>query len=312
MSENFNFDKIYFMSIIRFSECPSCKSVDIEEVFQVTDYTVSHENYGIFHCKSCGFRFTQNIPDSENIGKYYKAESYISHTDSHKGLINKLYHFARTIMLSKKYHSIKNVTGKTTGKLLDIGAGTGYFDDYMHQKGFSVTGVEVDEDARRMAKENFGLEFHSMDFVYQLSDKQFDVITMWHVLEHVHDLDGYMKQISKTLNDDGTVVFALPNYTSFDGHHYKNIWAGYDVPRHLWHFSPDFFKKFTDKYGFEIIKIKQLPFDGIYLSLLSEKYKQNGFWFLAGSFWGFLSYLTGLFTTKKGSSLVYFLRKRKA
>ena len=298
------------MSVIRFSECPFCKSIEIEEVFKVKDYTVSQETYAVFYCKSCGFRFTQNIPDRENIGKYYKAESYISHTDSHKGIINKLYHFARKIMLNKKYRAIKNVTGKTSGELLDIGAGTGYFDNHMQQKGCTVTGIEVDEDARKVAKNNFGLEFKTMDFVYQLPEKQFDIVTMWHVLEHVHDLDGYLKQIAKTLKDNGTAVFALPNYTSFDGSHYKNIWAGYDVPRHLWHFSPDFFEKFAAYYDFEIIKIKQLPFDGIYLSLLSEKYKQNGLWFFAGGFWGFISYLSGLLNTRKGSSLIYFLKKK--
>ena len=301
--------KIIFMPTQHFSECPFCNSTDIERVFEVKDYTVSQEEYGIFHCNQCGFRFTQDIPKIENIGKYYKAESYISHTDSHKGIINKLYHLARKIMLNKKYRAIKKVTGKNAGNLLDIGAGTGYFDNYMKQKGFTVTGVEVDKDARQMAKNNFGLEFKSMDFVYELPEKHFDIITMWHVLEHVHDLDGYFKQISKTIKDDGRVVFALPNYTSFDGNHYKNIWAGYDVPRHLWHFSPDFFKKFVKHYGFEIIKIKQLPFDGIYLSLLSEKYKQNKFWFVAGSFWGFLSFISGLFNTHKGSSLIYFIKK---
>jgi len=302
--------KINIMPVIHFSECPFCKSRDIENIFSVKDYTVSNEDYAIIHCKSCGFRFTQDIPDRESIGKYYKAESYISHTDSHKGIINKLYHFARKIMLGKKYRLIKNFTGRTTGELLDIGAGTGYFDNYMNQKGFSITGIEADEDARKVAKESFNLEFKTIDFVYRLPEKQFDIITLWHVLEHVHDLDGYMKQISKTLKDDGTAVIALPNFTSFDGKHYKNRWAGYDVPRHLWHFSPDFFSMFADHYGFDIIKTKQLPLDGIYLSFLTEKSKQNKLWFIAGSFWGFISYLAGLFATKKGSSIIYFLKKK--
>ncbi|HIE16216.1 MAG TPA: methyltransferase domain-containing protein, partial [Bacteroidales bacterium] len=238
------------MSIIRFQACPFCKSNDIKEVLIVKDYTVSGENYPIFHCRACGFRFTQNIPDSNTIGKYYKADDYISHSDSHKGIINKLYHFARKIMLNKKYKMIKNVTGKTSGALLDIGSGTGYFDNFMQQKGFSVTGIEINETARNKAKTRFNLTFKTPDFIYQLPEKHFDIITMWHVLEHVHDFNGYLKQISLALKDDGTVIFALPNYTSYDGVHYKGKWAGYDVPRHLWHFSPVFFEQFAKHYGF--------------------------------------------------------------
>ncbi len=298
------------MSTIHFSECPFCKSKNLEPVFQVKDFTVSNEMYSIIHCDNCRFRFTQDIPDLESIGKYYKAESYVSHTDSKKGIINKLYHTARKIMLNKKYKHIRNITRLSSGNLLDIGAGTGYFANHMQQKGFTVTGIEIDSDARQMAKNNFGLELKPNTFVYELPEKQFDIVTMWHVLEHIHDLDGYMQQISKTLKDDGTIVFALPNYTSFDGKHYNNLWAGYDSPRHLWHFSPDFFRGFASHYGFEIVKIKQLPFDGIYLSLLTEKNKNNPLALFSGAFWGTISYFSGLFNTEKGSSLIYFLKKK--
>lgn len=298
------------MSTIHFSECPFCKSKNLESVFQVKDFTVSNEMYSIVHCNDCCFRFTQDIPNMENIGKYYKAESYVSHTDSKKGFINKLYHTARKIMLNIKYKHIKKIARLTSGNLLDIGAGTGYFVNHMQQKGFSVTGVEIDSDARQMANNNFGLELKPNTFVYQLPAKQFDIVTMWHVLEHIHDLNGYMQQISKTLKNDGTVVFALPNFTSFDGKHYSNLWAGYDTPRHLWHFSPDFFRGFANHYGFEIIKIKQLPFDGFYLSLLTEKNKANPLALLSGVFWGTISYFSGLFNTEKGSSLIYFLKKK--
>ena len=295
------------MELNHYDVCPFCGSSNIKKVFAVKDFLVSGKEFEIWHCENCGFRFTQNVPKLEDIGVYYKSEEYVSHSDTKKGLVYKLYHLARNYMLSRKYNYIKNTARKTEGSLLDIGAGTGYFVNFMKTKGFHVSGIEVDSDAREVAKEKFGLELLPAKEVYSLPEEEFDVVTMWHVLEHIHDLDGYMGKILSALKKDGVFVCALPNFKSFDGEYYKKDWAAYDVPRHLWHFSPDFFYQFAAKYGFEIVATKPMPLDAVYISILSEKIKGNGT--VSGLIKGGIFMLKSLFNKNRASSIIYFLKK---
>ncbi len=296
------------MSTIHYDKCPFCNSKHIKKVFDARDFLISHNKFEIWHCDNCGFRFTQDVPSPEDIGSYYKSEEYISHSDTKKGLMNKLYHTARNYMLSRKYSYIKNTASKSEGKLLDIGAGTGYFVNYMSGKGYETEGIEVDENARQVAKNNFGVELSGIDKVYSLQENNYDIITMWHVLEHIHDLDGYMQQIYKSLKQDGVFVCALPNFNSFDSEHYKENWAAYDVPRHLWHFSPDFFPQFAAKYNFEVLTMKPMPLDAVYISLLSEKIKEGST--LAGLLKGGIFFAKSFFNQNKASSIIYFLGKK--
>ncbi len=295
------------MDIIHYNECPFCASSNIKKIFACKDFLVKGSFFDIYKCDNCGFRFTQDIPSLEKIGEYYKSEAYVSHSDSKKGILNKLYHIARNYMLGRKFSHIKSVTGKNSGKVLDIGAGTGYFVNYMKEKGFSPEGVELDEDARKVAKNNFGIELKPIHNIYNLPEKEFDIITMWHVLEHIHDLDGYMKSINHTLKEDGWFVCALPNFTSYDAAHYGKHWAAYDVPRHLWHFSPDFFMQFAAHYGFEVITMRAMPLDAVYISLLSQKIEGKSI--IAGFLKGGIFFLKSLFNTKRASSIIYFLKK---
>jgi 2-polyprenyl-3-methyl-5-hydroxy-6-metoxy-1,4-benzoquinol methylase len=211
-------------------------------------------------------------------------------------------------MLNRKYKHIISVSGKKSGELLDIGAGTGYFVNYMNNKGFEAEGIEVDNDARLVAKENFGIELKSADAVYDLEKEKYDIITMWHVLEHIHDLNGYMQKIREALKPGGIFVCALPNFTSFDASHYRNNWAAYDVPRHLWHFSPQFFYNFAGAHFFEVIKKAPMPLDAIYISLLSEKIKKGSIiaGFIKGGWFAFKSF----FKKDKASSIIYFMIKK--
>jgi 2-polyprenyl-3-methyl-5-hydroxy-6-metoxy-1,4-benzoquinol methylase len=296
------------MNTVHYDKCPFCSSENIAKVFEVEDFLVSHKKFEIWHCNNCGLRFTQYVPSLDDIGSYYKSEEYISHSDTKQGLLNKLYHIARNYMLSRKYSYIKNTAAKSGGKLLDIGAGTGYFANYMLNKGYEVEGIEVDSEARKVAKKNFGIELQGIEKVYSLPENNYDVITMWHVLEHIHDLDGYMMQIYNALRQDGVFVCAVPNFTSFDAEHYKNNWAAYDVPRHLWHFSPEFFYQFAAKYNFEVFTAKPMPLDAVYISLLSEKIKKGSA--IAGFMKGGIFFTKSLFNKNKASSIIYFLSKR--
>jgi len=260
-------------SPISYTACPVCNSTEIHKVLEAKDYTVSQDSFEIWHCKLCNFRFTQHIPNASNIGPYYQSANYVSHSDTQEGLIHKIYHFVRTYTLKQKLGLIKKALGKSTGDLLDVGAGTGAFAKTMKDAGFTVTGLEPDETARKNALDKNGLTLLSPENLYQFPANSFDVITMWHVLEHVHDLHGYLEKYHAILRQDGKLIIAVPNYTSYDAQVYQQYWAAYDVPRHLYHFSPESMATLAKKKGFQINTYKPMWFDSIYVAMLSEQYK---------------------------------------
>lgn len=294
-------------SIIRYTNCPVCNSASVNYALSAKDYTVSQKQFEIWQCSECRFRFTQNIPTASNIGQYYQSENYISHTNTNKGLVNQLYHRIRSITLRQKKKLIQASTNKTTGSLLDVGAGTGAFAAYIRSSGWQLTGLEPDETARRIAKETNGISLLPSDQLFQLPTENYDAITLWHVLEHVHDLHEYMMQFRKLLKPGGRLLIAVPNYTSKDAEIYQNYWAAYDVPRHLYHFSPDAMRQLIKQHGLVLQTIKPMWFDSFYVSMLSEKYKAGKTSLLKGAWNGFRSNVNTLFNKERCSSLIYVI-----
>jgi len=300
-------------SIVHYTHCPACNSSSINPVLTTKDYSVSRKSFSIWECTDCTLRFTQDIPDINSIGQYYKSENYISHTNTAAGTINHLYQIVRRTTLRQKRKLLCKVTGRKTGTLLDVGSGTGAFVSEMKQGGWTVTGLEPDEDARKVAKASFDCDLKTIDELFHLPENAFDVITLWHVLEHVHDLHVYLQQLKKLLKHDGRLVIAVPNYTSFDASVYKEYWAAYDVPRHLYHFSPLSMKLLVGKNAMRIVKYKPMWFDSFYVSFLSSKYKnargnkQGRTNWLAASWNGFVSNVEALFDKKKCSSVIYII-----
>jgi len=297
------------MNIIAYNHCPLCNSERIQKQIEAQDFSISGELFEIYSCNECGFYFTQNHPDEADIAPYYQSEDYISHSDTSKGLINTIYHWVRKIMLNRKYRLIKRENPNK--KLLDIGCGTGYFLDYMQKKNYEVYGVEKEKNAREFAINNFNIPVTSPDnFLSQKQNKQYDIITYWHVLEHIQNFNEYLKSTHNKLNKDGILIIALPNHKSYDAKYYKQYWAGYDVPRHLWHFEPDTLKKLIKNHGFKIRKLKKLPFDSFYNALLSEKYQRNKLVLVSGFFIGLFSYITSIFNLKRAGSVIYVCEKK--
>lgn len=293
------------MSFIYHNVCPICGASDTNKVLTAKDHTVSGEMFDIIHCNHCSGRFTQQAPDNEEIGRYYQSQEYISHSETRKGLINRLYHSVRKITLRSKQNWVKASTGLKQGSLLDIGCGTGAFLHYMKQTGWEVTGLEPDENARHNAKTLYNIVPRPSAELFTLPAQQFDAITMWHVLEHVHALHDYLKQIRILLKPGGTLLIAVPNYTSPDAAHYGEHWAAYDVPRHLYHFSPASMEVLLKAHDIRIVRKHPMVFDGFYVSLLSEKYKTGRSNLLAGFLHGFASYRKGLKNVDRCSSVVY-------
>lgn len=275
----------------------------------VTDHSISQEDFDLFRCDSCRFTFTQDIPDQEHIGNYYKGADYISHSDSRKGLVNKLYHRARSIMLDRKYKLIKKYTPGR--RHLDYGTGTGYFLQYMKKRGYQVSGVEIDAETRTYAQQLFGLEIDTPDNLLADTRRQiYDSISMWHVLEHIEQPHRLLSQMHRLLDDEGYLFVAVPNHVSTDGKKYKEHWAGYDVPRHLWHFEPDTMQKMAQKNGFTVVAKQSMPFDPYYNSLLSERYRKAALSLVRGGLTGLVNTFASLGNTDRSSSLIYILKKQ--
>ncbi len=298
------------MSKIHHDKCPVCGSNNFSPFIESNDFSTSHEDYNICKCTDCSFAFTQDIPNQENIGSYYKSENYVSHSNTKKGMMFKIYHLVRNYMLKSKQKTVENNTGIKNGKILDIGTGTGFFSNQMQKAGWDVSAIEQDKDAREFAKREFNLDVLPPSDFYNLNEKSFDVVSMWHVLEHVHDLDGYLKTIHKILSENGHFVAAVPNYKSYDAKHYKKYWAAYDLPIHLWHFSPSSIKLLVEKYGFKLVAKKGMPFDSFYVSMLSETYKGSSLGFVRGAFHGFISWIKSLSNTDNYSSVIYIFKKQ--
>ena len=294
---------------INYTTCPVCGSPSVSKLIRAKDHTVSGESFDIFHCANCQLRFTQDVPDQNSIGKYYKSENYISHTNTSKGFINRIYQVVRRRSNRQKRRLIEKFTKIKKGSLLDVGSGTGFFAAEMKSAGWQVTGLEPDADARKIAEEINSIQLAPSEELFNLSPHQFDAITLWHVLEHVHDLKNYIQQFKSLLKDEGKLFVAAPNYSSLDAQVYKEYWAAYDVPRHLYHFTPHTIQHLMKGEGLKVIDIKPMWYDSFYVSLLSSKYK-NGSTNLPAAVWtGLRSNLNAMGDIKKCSSLIYVISK---
>jgi len=298
------------MNKLTINTCPLCGGTHLVKKMTCTDFYASGEQFDLLQCENCGFQFTQGFPVEKEIGKYYETPDYISHSDTKKGMMNELYHLVRSRMLQKKAQLINNITGKTSGKILDIGTGTGYFSHTMQQKGWQVEAIEKSAQARSFAKKNFNLDIKDDSGLNDFSSGSFDVITLWHVMEHLEHLNETWERLHELLKDDGCLVVAVPNCSSYDAQKYKEFWAAYDVPRHLWHFTPDSIKKFGEKHNFTLVNHLPMPFDAFYVSILSEKYKESKSSLVKGMFAGTLAWFSSLSNKEKSSSIIYVFRKK--
>lgn len=289
-------------------KCIACGHDQFSKLFDIKDHSISHQMFKLAECRHCGLRVTLSAPAESEIGPYYKSENYISHSDNKSGIINKLYHAVRNWMLGYKFRLCKSKSNHKT--LLDVGSGTGYFPHYMKNKGFEVMGVEVDENARKFSLERFGLNIKTPeDLLDGRIEQKFGLITLWHVLEHLYYPDKYIEAINQRLEDDGIILVAVPNYSSFDARFYKDYWAAYDVPRHLWHFTPLSMKYLMSRHGLEVIEKKHMPFDPIYNAMLSSGYRKDFFPLMYGFIIGLISFFTGVFNVGKASSVIYVIKR---
>ena len=266
------------------------------------DFSISSEEFELLHDETLDMLITH--PQPEDIARYYESEDYISHTDASISLRDKLYQVVKKYSIFKKTKLIENYISKSKS-LLDVGAGTGDFMLAAKKANWEVDGVEPNYDARMRATEK-GVDL--MNSMESLPGKKYNIITLWHVLEHLPDLENQILKLVWHLEDEGTLIIAVPNFKSYDANYYKEYWAAYDVPRHLWHFSKTAIEKLFFKHGLRLVKTKPMIFDAFYVALLSEKYKSQRQHFVKAFFIGLRSNIKAL-KTKEYSSLVYILKK---
>lgn len=247
------------------------KNLERNRLFLKTkDYSVSQEEFELWYNVAYDMLITHPQPSLENLSKYYENANYISHTDSKKTLFEKMYQFVKQIALKNKLKLINSLSKK--GKILDIGAGVGDFLATLQKDGWQTIGYEPSPNARTIAKQK-GISF--VDSFSEIENHSLDVITMWHVLEHVPNLEEQILELKRMLKKDGTLIVAVPNYKSLDAQTYQDYWAAYDVPIHFWHFSKRSIELIFSEFNMELVNVLPMKFDSFYVSMLSEKYK-NG------------------------------------
>lgn len=299
-------------SLETLTSCPSCGHDSFQNILSCIDYTYSQDAFCLVECASCKLLFTNPRPDELAIGKYYDSPEYVSHTDTNSGLLFTLYGIVKRYTLKKKRKTLEALSNEKN--ILDYGAGSGDFSNELVQNNWTVSAYEPDANARnKIAEKN-----SKINLVGQLSEIGTDsksVITLWHVLEHVHRLNETIKEFHRVLKSDGIIVIAVPNHTSYDADFYQTDWAAYDVPRHLYHFNPATLETLMTANGFQLHERKPMWFDSYYVSLLSEKnLSKTGVlktvfgWiraFLVGSY----SNIKTISSTKNCSSVTYVFKK---
>lgn len=258
------------MSEEKIKNCPICNSSSFTDLFQCKDQTASKESFPLIKCNQCSLVITSPRPDENSIGKYYESSDYISHSGNSRSLFDRIYFIARSIALRNKKKLISRYFN--SGKLLDYGCGAGSFLAYMKHSGWQAFGVEPSAKARDIAKESGAVIAASIE---ELQEEKFHMVTLWHVLEHIHQLNETVEKLKTKLAENGIILIAVPNYESFDATHYKNDWAAYDVPRHLWHFSQQSMSQLLKKHQLKLLETVPMKMDSFYVSILSEKYKKQ-------------------------------------
>ena len=290
-------------------ECPVCNSADFKLFMKIEDYFLTGEEFTLLECVHCGFRFVNPRPDISEIGRYYQSEEYISHDAGKTTLFSRAYKMARIFSIKSKYNLVSKYAKR--GRILDIGCGTGEFLNYCKTKGFDTSGVEPSEKAGRYAREKNGIDIVTGITEVKAGKGAFDCITMWHVLEHVHDLNNTLELVKEFLHPDGVFIVAVPNCNSWDAEEYGKFWAAYDVPRHLYHFSERTMKMLVAKHGFECREILPQKLDAFYVSMLSEKYRRGRSGYLKPGFLGLWSNLKAKTDGRGYSSQIFVLRREK-
>ena len=288
--------------------CPICNSTNLSLFKKIKDYSITGELFTITQCANCDFVFTNPRPDECTIARYYESPDYISHSNKKEGFLNRVYQVIRNYSLKRKLALISRYS-ESDKTILDLGCGTGTFLYECSLNGWIGEGIEPNKTARDNAFKEYKLIIKDEPAIIDFKPKSFQIITLWHVLEHVYHLKKRLDEISFILKDNGKIIIALPNYQSYDAAHYNQKWAAYDVPRHLYHFSGKSIRNLLEQFGYSCIESIPMKFDSYYVSILSEKYSKSNMPLVNGIISGLKSNLLAGKDPGKYSSVIYVFGK---
>lgn len=286
--------------------CEICGGKVFSEYLECTDHFLTGEKFKLVKCNSCGFVFVNPRPEKEKLQLYYDSPDYVSHSGTEKGLVNKIYKVIRNHTHKRKFNLVKKYS--SAPKILDIGCGSGELLNLFRRNSWETLGVEPNENARKFALQAYGLNIIDENEIEKIPDHSFPAIMLWHVLEHVPELNKRMAELHRILQKDGVLFIAVPHCSSYDAEYYKQYWAAYDVPRHLWHFTAETIELLCRKNKFSIEKILPMKFDSYYVSMLSEKYKTGKQKLFKGFKTGYRSNRNARMNKYAYSSQIYVIR----
>ena len=291
------------------NKCPWCESERTQIHLWLRDEFLTKEEFQIYECLRCGLQFTEPRPSKDKIGEYYKSQEYYSHQENKKGFIPKLYESIKLINIKHKYKIATK--GVKVGKMLDIGCGVGDFLHRAEQNGWDCTGVEPSEEAKTIAQKRIKARIIPGNDLEKIPNETYDVITMWHVLEHVDDIKWQVAQLQRLIKKEGRIIIAVPNYKSYDAEFYKDKWAAYDVPRHLNHFNKETIVKIFKTNGLKLVASDKLVWDAYYISYKSEQYRHHPMPLIKGAYRGCLSNLKARKSNEWSSKIYVFIKQKE-
>lgn len=271
-------------------------------VITTYDFFKTQEKFEIIQTNLPGV--LQTYPTPENLEPYYHSDNYQSHKKEASSPIDYIYRLLRKYNLFLKYKLIKDLD-YASADILDFGCGTGELVQYLNTKGYNAVGYEPNRNALSILKERGTPQIKNI----QQIENQYDIITLFHVLEHLREPIETINLLKKHLTINGLLIIALPNHSSWDAAHYQQFWAAYDVPRHLWHYNKEGIKQLLNQLDFKLIKQSGQPFDPYFISLLSEQYKKSKFPFSKALIKGSISNIKALYNKQYSSNIFVFTRK---
>lgn len=234
-----------------FVACPSCGGESAEPVLSAADpsNSLALPHFDVVCCTNCRLHYTNPRPSTGSIGRYYGAD-YRPHTGK-----------AKVHRPLRGWYPLDWLRTPPPGdrrpRLLDFGCGAGHFLAGMDRQGWEAVGIDASESAVQAVRETVGLPAFAGSLPHdELEPATFDLVTLWHSLEHVHDPASILREARRLLVESGRLIVAVPNFAGWPRRWFGPNWYGLDLPRHLTHFTPETLRNMLEQARFRVLGMR--------------------------------------------------------